>query len=56
MEVELAMLVSLGVGRTLVLLGFGARKDLVKKNFLGLDESKYMKILMKFFGFFSLKK
>lgn len=29
------MLVSLGVGRSLVLLGFGAREDLVKK-FWGL--------------------
>lgn len=56
MEVELAMFVSLGVEWALVLLGFGAREDLVKKNFLGLDKSKYMKILMKFFDFFSLKK
>ena len=50
------MLVSLGVGRALVLLGFGVREDLVKKFFWGLSESKYMKILMKFFDFFSLKK
>ena len=56
MEVELAMLASLGVGWALVLLGFGAREDLVKKFFLGLSESKYMKILIKFFYFFSLKK
>lgn len=39
MEVELAMLVSLGVGRALVLLGFGGREDLVKKIFLGLGKS-----------------
>jgi hypothetical protein len=30
LEVELAMLVSLGVGWALVLLGFGGWKDLVK--------------------------
>jgi hypothetical protein len=51
-EVELTLLVSLGVGWALVLLGFGGREDLVKIFFLGFGKSKYMKILMKFFDFF----
>jgi hypothetical protein len=33
-------------------VGVWGLERLGKKNFLGLDESKYMKILIKFFDFF----
>jgi len=37
-------------------VGVWGSERLGKKNFLGLDFEKYMKILMKFFNIFSLKK